>query len=71
MAGVKKTVKVLDKYYNDDEILEIGIDEAGRGPMFGRVYAAAVILPKTDVFHHHLMKDSKKTSVFGNITAAA
>ena len=23
MAGVKKTVKVLDKYYNDDEILEI------------------------------------------------
>lgn len=71
MAGVKKTVKVLDKYYNDDEILEIGIDEAGRGPMFGRVYAAAVILPKTDVFHHHLMKDSKKFTSKKKIMEAA
>ena len=25
---------------------EIGIDEAGRGPLFGRVYTAAVVLPK-------------------------
>ena len=24
--------------------LEVSIDEAGRGPLFGRVYAAAVIL---------------------------
>ena len=27
-------------------IIEIGIDEAGRGPLFGRVYAGAVVLPK-------------------------
>lgn len=45
--------------YNND-LNEIGIDEAGRGPMFGRVYAAAVILPKNDTFNHDLMKDSKK-----------
>ena len=44
--------------YND--IIEIGIDEAGRGPMFGRVYTAAVVLPKDDSFEHYKMKDSKK-----------
>jgi ribonuclease HII len=26
---------------------EIGIDEAGRGPLFGRVYVAAVVLPRS------------------------
>ena len=46
-------------YYNDDNIIEIGIDEVGRGPMFGRVYTAAVILPK-EGFEHSKMKDSKK-----------
>jgi ribonuclease HII len=40
---------------------EIGVDEAGRGPMLGRVYAAAVILPKDPtLFRHDWMKDSKK-----------
>jgi ribonuclease HII len=42
-------------------IYEIGTDEAGRGPMLGRVYAAAVILPKdATLFKHEWMKDSKK-----------
>jgi ribonuclease HII len=51
----------LNKFYNIElDILEIGIDEAGRGPLFGRVYAGAVVLPKDDSFEHHLMKDSKK-----------
>ena len=37
----------LTKFYNQDwNKLEVGIDEAGRGPLFGRVYTAAVILPK-------------------------
>lgn len=51
----------LKKYYNIELTkFEIGVDEAGRGPMFGRVYAGAVILPKDDTFEHILMKDSKK-----------
>ena len=38
---------MLLKSYNTplNNILEIGVDEVGRGPMFGRVYTAAVILP--------------------------
>ena len=40
---------------------EVGIDEVGRGPLFGPVYAAAVILP-IDTFDFSLMKDSKKFS---------
>lgn len=28
---------------------EIGIDEAGRGPLFGRVYVAGVVLPKASM----------------------
>lgn len=51
----------LAKCLNQDiTIVEIGIDEAGRGPMFGRVYAGAVVLPKDDSFDHSSMKDSKK-----------
>ena len=53
----------LIKFYNEDsEVLEIGIDEAGRGPLFGRIYTAAVILPKDEVFEYDKMKDSKKFS---------
>jgi ribonuclease HII len=44
------------------EIIEIGVDEVGRGPMFGRVYCAAAVLPKDDSFDHYKMKDSKKFS---------
>lgn len=36
----------------------IGVDEAGRGPLLGRVYTAAVIL--SDHFDVSLLKDSKK-----------
>ena len=47
-------------YDSNSSSIEIGIDEAGRGPMLGRVYTAAVILPKDDTFDHSLMKDSKR-----------
>ena len=50
----------MNRYYTEDLAkLEIGVDEAGRGPLFGRVYSAAVILPKDDSFDHSQMKDSK------------
>ena len=39
-------------------IIEAGCDEAGRGPLAGPVYAAAVILPPD--FSHPLLDDSKK-----------
>ena len=51
----------LLKYYSENPYInEIGVDEVGRGPLFGRVYTAAVILPKDDSFDHSKMKDSKK-----------
>ena len=51
---------LLKKYYHEFATLEIGADEVGRGPMLGRVYSGAVILPKDDSFDHFKMKDSKK-----------
>jgi len=58
-----KNKNILEHFYNtDSNLLEIGIDEAGRGPMFGRVYTAAVILPKNSDFKYELLKDSKKFS---------
>jgi len=55
--SVKQT---LQKYFTEDPtVFEIGVDEAGRGPLFGRVYAAAVVLPKDDSFDHSKVKDSK------------
>jgi ribonuclease HII len=50
------------RYHEDNtELLECGIDEAGRGPLFGRVYAACVILPLNG-FDHSKIKDSKRFS---------
>ena len=46
--------------YMEPGRLEAGCDEAGRGPLAGPVYAAAVILPPD--FHHPLLNDSKKMS---------
>jgi ribonuclease HII len=64
---IKKIVKpkvpqnILKSCFNkDDKVIEIGVDEAGRGPLFGRVYTSAVILPKDDSFDYSKVKDSKK-----------
>lgn len=51
--------KMLEFSYTDNEYkYEIGIDEAGRGPLFGRLYVAGVVLPTG--FFHKDVKDSKK-----------
>lgn len=47
----------LRSFLNED-LLEAGCDEAGRGPLAGPVYAGAVILPKD--FYHPLLNDSKQ-----------
>lgn len=44
--------------YMNEGLLEAGLDEAGRGPLAGPVFAAAVILPAG--FSHPLLDDSKK-----------
>lgn len=46
--------------YMNEGLIEAGCDEAGRGPLAGPVYAAAVILPPD--FYHPLLNDSKKMS---------
>jgi len=81
--SVKKTVKkvavkavkpvaveLARAYHLDEPRLEIGLDEAGRGPLFGRLFVGGVVLPfrgssvggegAVDDFHYDWMKDSKK-----------
>lgn len=72
-----REVKILSTSYNEagaaadacdapTHKYEIGVDEAGRGPLFGRVYTGAVILPHpaaasaASSFDFSLLKDSKK-----------
>ncbi|MBK5200735.1 MAG: ribonuclease HII [Spirochaetaceae bacterium] len=45
---------------NNSKTIIVGLDEAGRGPLAGPVYAAAVILP--DSFPFEFLNDSKKLS---------
>ena len=47
--------------YRHEGVVEAGCDEAGRGPLAGPVFAAAVILPQD--FYHPLLDDSKKMSL--------
>jgi len=69
---VMKPKVVLEKSYNQDpNVYEIGVDEVGRGPLFGRVYTAAVILPKDDTFDCSMVKDSKKFTSKKKIQEAA
>tara|TARA_Y100000817_G_C16682030_1_gene466371 strand:+ start:85 stop:774 length:690 start_codon:yes stop_codon:yes gene_type:complete len=67
-----RNINILKKsYLEDSDKFEIGVDEAGRGPMLGRVYSAAVVLPSNDTFRYDLMKDSKKFHSTRKIEEAA
>ena len=51
--------------FQNDDAVEVGLDEAGRGCLFGRLYVGAVVFPKEldDFFDQgaalHMIKDSK------------
>jgi ribonuclease HII len=51
------------KSYLHKDLIECGVDEVGRGPLAGPVFAAAVILPKD--FTSENIKDSKKLTEKG------
>lgn len=57
---------MLNLRFETDSILEIGVDEAGRGPLWGPLMAAAVIWPPQEIWtdaHRELVpmiQDSKK-----------
>jgi len=57
---------MLKPYFDVKHRYEVGVDECARGPMFGRLYTAAVVLPNEysgdnfPKFDHSKMKDSKK-----------
>ena len=64
----KVAVELARAYHLDEPRLEIGLDEAGRGPLFGRLFVGGVVLPfrgvsgegAVDDFRYDWMKDSKK-----------
>lgn len=46
--------------HNEGYLIVCGVDEAGRGPLAGPVFAGAVILPEN--YTHEILNDSKKLS---------
>ena len=61
---------MLTLQYDDTNDYEIGVDEAGRGPLFGPLYIAAVVLPK-EGFNGNGIKDSKKIKNKAKLAALA
>lgn len=59
---------MLSARFKDDEVVEIGIDEAGRGSFWGPIMAGAVILPNESTWTEKQqtllsqLRDSKKIS---------
>ena len=55
-----KQILLKESFNGDPNIVEIGLDEAGRGALAGPVAVAACIMPAG--FQHELIKDSKLLS---------
>lgn len=57
---------MLQIRHTNDDVIEVGIDEAGRGPLWGPLYAAAVVwvpqMTEEQAKIAPLIKDSKKLS---------
>jgi ribonuclease HII len=59
---------MLDSRFKDDTMIEIGIDEAGRGSFWGPLMAGAMIIPKEELWTESQkellsqLRDSKKIS---------
>ena len=62
----KKEPLLLNRFYNENSLYELALDEVGRGCLFGRVYVACVVLPKDPTVFNGIdgtnIKDSKKFS---------
>ena len=54
---MSKNIILKHSHNNDPNIVEVGVDEAGRGALAGPVTVAACIMPYG--FQHELIKDSK------------
>lgn len=67
--------KIENEYYNKQYSAVCGIDEAGRGPLAGPVYAAAVILPRDAVIlgldDSKKLTEKKREALFDVITETA
>jgi ribonuclease HII len=59
---------MLLPYYSENHLFEIGIDEAGRGPLFGRLYVAAVVCPKDILPNESIDTINKTRRKRGDIT---
>ena len=59
---VREPPALLERFYEpESDAIELSIDEAGRGCLFGRVYVACVVLPDDPKqFNGKDIKDSKK-----------
>jgi len=68
MSLKPKSHTKLKVRYAGDEVLEAGVDEAGRGSFWGPLVAAAVIWPPEEYYDDdvraviHMIRDSKKLS---------
>jgi len=64
--NILKEFNMLQLRFKEDEKVEVGLDEAGRGCLFGRLYVGAVAFSNEMIFDHgsalSQIKDSKKLS---------